>query len=1128
MTRSFIVCCLLLLSAFASAGAGTNSSRALPERFLSADGLVPAGAGARGALAVASDPADTAWDARFDTLGGLDNIAFAVAVDGENVYVGGQFTTAGGITVNGIARWDGAAWHALGAGMDNIVRAIAVDGANVYAAGQFTTAGGVTTNGVARWDGAAWHALGTGMDGIVYALAVYNGELYAGGLFTTAGGVPAQNIARWNGSAWNALGAGMNSYVFAFAVRDGELIVGGDFTLADDVEANRIASLHGGLWSELGDGLDSYVLALTVVGSDLVAGGNFEAAGGAPASRIARWNGSTWSALGSGVNNYVFSLTSSGPALYAGGYFTIAGGAPAATIARYAAGSWSPLGSGTSGYSVFALGSRLGSLYAGGTFSSAGEKPSMHFGRWSIAPFQISASAGPGGAITPSGDIVVENGADALFQFQPDEGLHVDSILVDGGFAGDSLSYRFRSVYADHAIRVAFATNVYAITAEAGPHGAVSPSGAVAVAHGLDAAFTFLPDPGYHVDSILVDGAYAGDSLSYRFLHVTAPHALAIRFARNTFTIDASAGSHGTVTPSGLVTVVEGGDTLFQFTSDAGFHVDSILVDGAYAGDSLAYRFSGVTAHHTLRVAFDVNVYDVVVSAGPHGSAAPSGTTVVAHGSGLEITFTPDLGYELDSILVDGAMAGAASPFMLSSVTAPRTVHGTFRVASPYQARYRTASYEDWALATDQKGKPKSVKRKADKVFLSFLLIAPAPGSGFTLSADMLISGVVSSHGVPLGSPLVLQKKAEFPLVAYAPGDTFRFEGVGVKGRPLSAVVEWGTIPRPLKIPVSLYLRNTPGYPAPNLHNAGEELFGFGQSPSFPTGLVVGIPQGAKKGSSVVHLSYKDVQKSMMKSIKGVPLVHHGAPACIDTFPSNRKAITRQLKSLPPDKFSNALFAELLTLRMNIAASAAGKFPAGFGELTFLDPVDDNPFNGRMVSQIALSADSMISCRPVALSSPATLTDLADLLEKLNGAFRSGALDTVSFVSKTAFAGAVRLIDVPFLRVTPGVSPVTVASSPVVEALPEEFRLDQNYPNPFNPATSIRFSLGVPATVSLRVYDVLGRVVATLLDAEELDEGEQEVSFDARALASGVYMCRLEAAGEAERFSSTKKMMLLR
>ena len=88
-----------------------------------------------------------------------------------------------------------------------------MSGTNLYAGGYFTTAGGVTATNIAKWDGSAWSALGSGMNGdgdIVYALAVSGTNLYAGGDFTTAGGVPANYIAKWNGSAWSALGSGMN------------------------------------------------------------------------------------------------------------------------------------------------------------------------------------------------------------------------------------------------------------------------------------------------------------------------------------------------------------------------------------------------------------------------------------------------------------------------------------------------------------------------------------------------------------------------------------------------------------------------------------------------------------------------------------------------------------------------------------------------------------------------------------------------------------------------------------------------------------------------------------------------------------------------------------------------------
>jgi hypothetical protein len=84
--------------------------------------------------------------------------------------------------------------------MDSSVNSIAIDSDYVYAGGDFTTAGGVTANGIARWNGTSWSALGSGVDTDVQSLAFApNGDLYAGGYFSTAGGEPADFIARWDG-----------------------------------------------------------------------------------------------------------------------------------------------------------------------------------------------------------------------------------------------------------------------------------------------------------------------------------------------------------------------------------------------------------------------------------------------------------------------------------------------------------------------------------------------------------------------------------------------------------------------------------------------------------------------------------------------------------------------------------------------------------------------------------------------------------------------------------------------------------------------------------------------------------------------------------------------------------------
>jgi hypothetical protein len=91
------------------------------------------------------------------------------------------------------------------------------------------------------------------------------------------------------------------------------------------------------------------------------------------------------------------------------------------------------------------------------------------------------------------------------------------------------------------------------------------------------------------------------------------------------------------------------------------------------------------------------------------------------------------------------------------------------------------------------------------------------------------------------------------------------------------------------------------------------------------------------------------------------------------------------------------------------------------------------------------------------------------------------------------------------------------------ESYPEEFSLLQNYPNPFNPVTSIEYRVGSRETVTLKIYDVLGKEVAVLIN-EEIPAGEYNIKFNAGNLSSGVYFYQLKAG----RYLESKKMMLLK
>src|SRR5207249_998125 len=153
----------------------------------------------------------------------------------------------------------------------------------------------------------------------------------------------------------------------------------------------------------------------------------------------------------------------------------------------------------------------------------------------------ITASAGAHGTISPGGSVSVDCGSSQTFTIAPDACYHIADVLVDGNSVGAVGSYTFTNVTAAHTITASFAVDIETITASAGPHGAISPAGAVAVDCGSNQTFTITPDACYHIADVLVDGTSVGAVSSYTFTNVTANHTIAASFAIDVETITASA-----------------------------------------------------------------------------------------------------------------------------------------------------------------------------------------------------------------------------------------------------------------------------------------------------------------------------------------------------------------------------------------------------------------------------------------------------------------------------------------------------------------------------------------------------------------------------------------------------------
>lgn len=308
---------------------------------------------------------DPAWDDQFAAYG-VDGEVHAAALDMYGaLYVGGEFSRAGGLAADGIALYANGIWKpvggGLGGGFSGAVLAIAVtpDG-SVYIGGDFGEV--VQENGdvieasnLAKWDGSRWEAVGTGVDGAVHTLAVDDsGLLYIGGAFSRdgTGEFELSKIAAWDGSNLSSVGNGLGTFS-GVVVRalgfdsQGTLYAGG-------------TELSGGIfrwtgqdWETFGARHEGSIHTMVFDDQDnLYVGGDFQTVTqpngtGLGASRIAIWDGSVWDNVGNGFGDAVHTLGfDQAGRLHAGGAFTQLGnGAIARQVARWNA-SWEPVGLG--------------------------------------------------------------------------------------------------------------------------------------------------------------------------------------------------------------------------------------------------------------------------------------------------------------------------------------------------------------------------------------------------------------------------------------------------------------------------------------------------------------------------------------------------------------------------------------------------------------------------------------------------------------------------------------------------------------------------------------------------------------------------------------------------------------
>ncbi len=236
------------------------------------------------------------------------------------------------------------------------------------------------------------------------------------------------------------------------------------------------------------------------------------------------------------------------------------------------------------------------------------------------ATYTVTATAGPNGRIAPLGETVAKAGATLAYEITADAGYRIVDVTVDGVSRGARERYEFVDLDRDHEISATFAARTYLLTVDKTGQGSgrvetatrdidCGPDCSSHYGSGTEVTLTATAESGSRF------AGWSGDcSGTAPTCRITLDRAAAVtaqfdRMPAVTYTITATAGPNGSITPQGETVVSAGATQDYTIVADAGYHIASVLVDGEEQGIVDSFRFADVDADHTISVHFASSVF---------------------------------------------------------------------------------------------------------------------------------------------------------------------------------------------------------------------------------------------------------------------------------------------------------------------------------------------------------------------------------------------------------------------------------------------------------------------------------------------------------------------------------------
>jgi len=281
------------------------------------------------------------------------------------------------------------------------------------------------------------------------------------------------------------------------------------------------------------------------------------------------------------------------------------------------------------------------------------------------------------GIINP-GTCDIAQGSYKFFTISPEVGYFVSDVLVDGISVGPTTSYNFTNVFANHTLTATFSPIDYVVSVSEIGDGSILLDPQKSSYHFGDVVqMTANPASGWSFSS------WSGDltgSLNPFNLTIDGNKNIVATFVTNQSTISVSVSSSpgGEISPTGTLLILYGGSKAFTITPNTGYNIADVLVNGSSIGAVSSFTLADLTGDTTITANFALKVLTITAQDSEHGSINPSGFIQVNYGDSQIFAISPEVGYFVSDVLVDGNSVGSTASYSFSIVTSNHTISAIF------------------------------------------------------------------------------------------------------------------------------------------------------------------------------------------------------------------------------------------------------------------------------------------------------------------------------------------------------------------------------------------------------------------------------------------------------------------